>query len=280
MTTALLAIVLLAAVLHATWNALVKSGGDPLVVLASVNFVGLVAGGLLAWFVTPPAAASWPYLFLSAVLHAGYYYFLLQAYRFGDLSHVYPLARGAAPVLVVGGAALFADEYLSAVQLGGVLLACLGISSLAFERGRPWRRDMRPALFALGTSLWIAGYTVVDGIGVRRSESAIGYIAWLFFVDGWPITLVAIQLRRGRLIGYLRSEWRRCVFGGFAAITAYGLVIYAMSVGAMGAVSALRETSVVMAAVIGAVFLRERFGWLRWASAIVVATALAVMNLA
>ncbi len=280
LSPAIIVLVLLAAALHAVWNALVKSGGDPLVVLASVNFTGLLAGALLALVVAAPAPASWLYIFLSTVLHSGYYYFLLQAYRSGDLSRVYPLARGAAPLMVVAGAAVFADEHLPPLALAGVLLACAGIISLAFERGRPWRHDARPVLFALGTGVWIAGYTVVDGIGVRLSESPLGYIAWLFFFDAWPIAIVAVVLRRRRLVTYLGREWRRCVGGGVAAITAYGVVIYAMSVGAMGAVSALRETSVVMAALIGTLLLKERFGRRRVLSALVVAAAVAVMHLA
>lgn len=280
LTADLTALVLIAALLHATWNALVKMGGDRLLVLASVNFIGALVGGAVALFVTPPDKASWFYLFLSTVLHNAYYFFLLQSYRVGDLSQVYPLARGTAPLLVLAAGALLAGEQLPAAAIVGIVLACLGIASLTFESGAPWRNDGRPVLLALTTGFWIASYTIVDGMGVRLSHSPLGYIGWLFLIDGWPIALAALYHRRGRVRVYLRSEWKHCVGGGLASVGAYGLVIFAMNTGAMAAVSALRETSVIIATAIGTLVLRERFGWRRILAAFTVTVGVLVMNLA
>ena len=275
------ALVLLAALLHAVWNALVKAGSDRLLVLAAVNAIGMVAAIPVLPFVALPHSASWLYLLLSCILHYGYYFFLLQAYRVGDLSHVYPLARGTAPLLVALGAMLFAHEILPWAAMIGVVLACLGITSLAFEGGPPWQGDRRALLFALGTSLFIAGYTVVDGIGVRLSNSPLGYISWLFFLDGWILAGYAVYKRgHQQLLRFWHAQWVVCIGGGIASTVAYGLVIYAMSSGAMAAVSALRETSVIMAVLIGAVKLREHVGWRRLSAAGMVVVGVGGMHLA
>ncbi|HSS66386.1 MAG TPA: DMT family transporter [Gammaproteobacteria bacterium] len=274
------ALVLLAALFHASWNALVKTSGDRLAVLAMVNGVGSVFAMLALPFVEVPARESWIYLGASIVLHSGYYFFLIGAYRVGDLSHVYPLARGLSPLLVAGAAAVFAGETLAFVAFVGVLLACAGIVSLSFDGGLPWRSDRRPLLFALGTAVFIAAYTIVDGIGVRAAGSVSGYIAWLFALDAIPIVLVACLLRRRELRWTLRTEWKNGVVGGVLALAAYGLVIWAMSLAAMAAVSALRETSVIFAALIGTVLLKERFGKLRLSAAALVAAGVVLMNLA
>ena len=273
------AAVLLAALLHAVWNALVKSGGDRLLVLAAVNGSSALAAVVLVSVASLPAAPAWPWLLLSAVLHLGYYFFLIQAYNVGDLAHVYPLARGTAPLLVTGGAALLAGEVLDTGAVLGVALASAGIVSLAFEGGPPWRRDARALRFALATSCFIAGYTVVDGIGVRASGSPLGYIGWLFLIDGIPLTVYAVLKRPGMVRPFLRRERWRCLGGGLASMTAYGLVIWAMSLGAMGMVSALRETSVLFAVLIGVLVLGERLTPHRVIAAVTVCAGVASMHL-
>lgn len=277
---ATIAMVLGAAVLHASWNAIVKSGNDRLLVLTGVNLVGAAVGVLLIGWVGAPASASWPFLALSVLLHSGYYLFLIRAYQHGDLSQIYPLARGAAPLLVAMGAALAAGERLPPQGIAGMLIACAGITSLAFEKGPPWRRNRQAVLYALGTSAWIAGYTIADGLGVRASSNPLGYIAWLFFLEGIPLTLFALHRRRGAVATFVRQRWQFCLAGGLASVLAYGLVIYAMNSAVMAAVSALRETSVIMAAAIGAIFLGERFGWPRIAAVILVAAGVVLMEIA
>jgi drug/metabolite transporter (DMT)-like permease len=273
-------LVLLAAAMHATWNTLVKRSNDRLAELAIVNlFSAIVAVTALPW-VGIPNPASWIYIFGSIVIHTGYYYLLLQAYRFGDLSHVYPLARGVSPLIVTLLSGAFAGEILSNGQLAGVLLISLSIASLTLQ-GNWWRhQQLKPALFALGTGFTIGCYTLVDGTGARVSGNAPAYIAWLFTLDCLPLVAVALLRRRGKIGSTLSAQWRTGAVGGVLALSAYGLVIWALSLGAMAPIAALRETSVVMAAVIGTTVLREPFGVRRVLAAIGVATGVIILRLA
>ena len=152
----IIALVLLAAVLHATWNAVIKAGEDRALTMALVIGTGSVLALPVLPFVPAPAAESWLYLLLSFLLHVGYFFFLLQAYKVGDLSHVYPVARGAAPLLVAGGGAVFAGEVLSPAALAGLLLASLAIASFAFERGLATPRQTKPFVFGLVTAVFIS----------------------------------------------------------------------------------------------------------------------------
>ena len=280
MTLDVTLLVLLAAVLHASWNALLKTGEDRLLTMTMVLGVGSVGALFTLPFLTAPAPASWGYLVLSMVVHAGYFFFLLQAYRVGDLSHVYPLARGAAPLLIAVGAALFADERPSAMALAGLLTASLAIASFAFEGGWSSLRDPRPLLFGLATACFISGYTVVDGLGVRASGNPLGYIAWLFVIDSLPLFFFAVATRRSDLVPYVRRHWRPGLIGGFLCAAAYGLVIWALGQGAMAFVAALRETSVIFAVLIGVRLLGEPFGRRRLFAAFFVAAGIAAMQLA
>jgi drug/metabolite transporter (DMT)-like permease len=272
------ALVLLAAVCHAAWNTLVKVSGDRLVVLAIVNAAALVPClAALPWLATP-LPASWPFLALSALIHLGYYFFLVAAYRHGDLSHVYPIARGLSPLLVACGAALLVGERLAAVALAGMVLISTGLASLAFERGSPWRGESRGLGFAAGTAVLIACYTVVDGMGVRRSGSAASYVAWLFVLDGVPLLAFVAVRRAVQLRAVLAREWRAGLAGGALQLAAYGLVIWAMSVAPLAAVSALRETSVIFAALIGTKLLGEPLGRTRVAAACLVTVGVIAMR--
>lgn len=274
------ALVLLAAFLHASWNALVKGGHDRLVVLTIANATGVFLSLLIAPFVPLPMPASWPFMLASIVLHTGYYYFLIRAYRVGDLSHVYPLARGLSPMLVALLAALTANEIPSPLGMVGVALACTGIASLAFDAGPPWRGDRRPLAHAAGTAIFIAAYTLADGLGVRRAGEPLSYIVWLMLLDGIPIVCFTTWARRRTLVGAIGAGWRAGLSSGVLQFSAYALVIWAMSLGAMVSVSALRETSVIFAAFIGAVVLKERVGILRISAAIMVASGIVLMRIA
>ncbi len=274
------ALVLLAAFLHAAWNALVKAGNDRLVVLTIANGTGVFISLLIAPFVSLPLPASWPFLLASVALHTGYYFFLIHAYRVGDLSHVYPLARGLSPMLVALLAAVFANEVPSPWGMAGVVLACAGIASLAFDAGPPWRGDRRPLAYAVGTAIFIAAYTLADGMGVRRAGQALAYIVWLMILDGIPIICFTVYVRRHQLAAALGGNWRAGCTTGVLQFGAYALVIWAMSLGTMASVSALRETSVIFAAFIGALVLKERVGALRITAAILVAVGIVLMRVA
>ena len=274
------ALVLLAALLHATWNALLKVGGDRLAMLSIANATGIVIALAMAPFVPLPLPSSWPFLIASVVLHSGYYAFLIHAYRHGDLSHVYPLARGLSPLLVAALAAVVAGETLPRWGLAGVALACAGIASLAFSSPTPWRSDRRPLAYAGGTALFIAAYTIADGMGVRRAGEPLAYIVWLMILAGLPIIGFSLWARRGRVLETLAHNWRSGCVNGVLQFAAYALVIWAMSLGSMAAVSALRETSVIFAAAIGSLVLKERFGARRVVAAALVAAGIVLMRVA
>ncbi len=280
METAMVALVLLAALLHALWNAIVKSGGDALMMLTGVIGVTMLAGGLAIPIVSAPNPQSWVFIGLSVLVHAAYYFTLVQAYRVGDLSHVYPVSRGTAPLWVLLFAALAAGEYPPAMATAGIVVASAGVLSLAFEDGPPWQGNPRPLLFALGTSVCIAGYTLVDGLGVRASGAPMGYIAWMFFLNGFSIVIFAVLRRRSQAVVFLATHWRVWLPGGLAATSAYGVVIYAMNHIPMAMVSALRETSVIMATLIGVSFMSERLGGRRIMAAVLVAVGVVIMHIA
>ena len=272
-----LALVLLAAALHASWNALVKVGGDPFVRLALLNVVSGMCALPLLFVVAVPAAASWPDLFGSVVIHVAYNLALAYCYRSGDLSHVYPIARGIAPPLVALGAWLMAGESPGLLGALAILVISGAIASLAFTPG--WRLGpLAPVWFALATGLTIVGYTICDGLGGRAAGDVLGYIAWLFVIDALPFGLIVAFWRRHDLTGQLRASWRASVLGGVFALAAYGLVIWAMSEAPMASVSALRETSVIMAALIGTWLLREPFGRRRVVAASVVAFGVVLLE--
>jgi drug/metabolite transporter (DMT)-like permease len=253
-------LVLLAAFMHAVWNTFVKSSRDRLVELTLVNVVsGLIAACALPWVGTPDPA-SWGYILASIIIHTAYYIFLILAYRVGDLSHVYPLARGVSPLIVALLSGIVAGEVLNDGQLAAVVLISASVASLALIGRWQQREHLKPVLLALGTGCTIAGYTLVDGTGVRLSGNALAYIAWLFALDCLPLLAITLVLRRGAIGQTLRGQWRTGVLGGMLALSAYGLVIWALSLGAMAPIAALRETSVIIAALIGALFLGEPFG--------------------
>jgi drug/metabolite transporter (DMT)-like permease len=272
------ALVLSAAVLHATWNAIVKGTRARALVLAAVagthGTVGLL---MLLWFELPQPA-SWPYIAASATTHYGYYYFLSLAYKWGDLSRVYPISRGIAPLLVSLGALIFAGEQLSAPGWGGVALVSGGISILAFFSKGPVIPDPRSTLAAVATGLIIASYSVIDGIGVRLSGSPFGYIGWLFFTE-FLVTLFVFARLRPKMTPEVRATLRVGYLGGLCAVAAYALVIYANTLAPLGMVSALRESSVIIAALFGVVIFRERPWISRLAAALTVGAGVLVLML-
>tara|TARA_B100000676_G_C18090991_1_gene859725 strand:+ start:7307 stop:8149 length:843 start_codon:yes stop_codon:yes gene_type:complete len=265
------ALALTAAALHASWNAMVKANPDRFAVMAVIALFGCFAGPVLIAVGGHPSAEAIPFLAMSMVIHIGYYIFLMHAYRVADLSHAYPLARGSAPLLATLGGIVLAGDQVSAVSFGGIVIICGGIVMMSLQfnvRELGWSGLGWP----LATGLMISSYTVVDGMGVRVSDSPLGYIGWLFMINGIPFALWLV-VREGRVgVRRLGNAWKIGALGGLMSLAAYALVIYAMSFAAIGAVAALRETSVLLAAVIGTFLLKEPFGGRRTlAAAIVVA---------
>lgn len=275
-------LVLAAAVMHAAWNAMIKAGEDRLVrqtfVTLAPAFVTLPA----LFFLPPMAPGAWPWLFTSASIHCLYYVALLGAYRHGDLSKVYPIARGSAPGLVAVGAWLVAGESVSLLELLGLAILSAGLMALAWRPRRQARQPgERPAvLYALMTGLTIAAYSLADGQGVRASgggEARFTYIAWLFTIDSLPLVAFTLWKRRGQL-RVRRQDALYGSLGGLISALAYGIVIWAMSVAPMTHVVALRETSVLFAALIGTRLLAEPFGRRRMAAACVIVAGAALLQ--
>ncbi len=273
-------LMLLAAAMHAGWNLFVKGTGDRLSAITAVMTGGAILSAFGLPFVEPPARESWIFIFLSIVIHLGYYAGLVGAYRHGDLSHAYPIARGTAPLLVAIAAAPAAGEWLSPLQCVGVAAISLGIVSLAFERGMPKGDHGRSVLYALATAVFIMGYSVTDGLGVRRSGNALGYILWLFALEAIPLLLITIAIRRRAFFQHLKRHWRSSSAGAVLSCGAYGLAIWGMSVGTLAGIVGLRETSVLFGAAFGALFLHEQFGWKRAAAAVAVVAGNLVLQLA
>jgi len=274
----LVLLVLLAAVVHASWNAVVKASGDRVMTFAAIHATGTVLGVFAAFFVPLPEPQVWPYLIASMVIHNAYYVFLLLSYRLGDLSEVYPIARGSSPLLVALGAYAFAGEVPSMLGIGGIALVCLGIFSLTFSRGRPTRAGMKPMAAALTTGVLIASYTVVDGLGMRAGSTPWPYIVWLNLLEGIPFAVFAVATRARAVPDFLCANWRTVVIGGTLTIISYGIALYALTQGGMAHVSALRETSVLFAALIGTILLKEGFGKARIAAALIIASGIVILQ--
>ncbi len=268
-----IALVLAAAVLHATWHALIKVGRDRLLTYALMSVVAMVPALVVLLFVEPPDPTSWVYLALSGIIHIAYQVFLINTYRFGDLSRTFPIARGTAPVFVALGSAVFAGEIPGAAQCVTLALISIGIISLCVGEGL---RDTRGVTLAVATGLVTATYTVIDGLGVRASQSPLAFIAWIYVIMGIPLPLAALIWRREKLTGFLRTSWKPGVTAGLFSILSYGIIVWALSLGAMAPVAALREVSVVIAAIIGTTFLREPFGRRRILAACLVAIGIVV----
>jgi drug/metabolite transporter (DMT)-like permease len=270
--------VLGAALAHATWNAMIKSSRN---VLLDTTLVVFFAGAVTAPFmlvVDVPVAAAWPYIVASMVLHLGYYVALVGAYRAGDLSHGYPIMRGVAPLLVSVCALAWLGEVPTPAVWAGVLLICSGVLSLGFA-GFHWATSRAALGWALLNAVIIGSYTLVDAAGVRASGKAQVYVVWLFALDALPFSLLIAYVKRKEIFPYARQFWLRGVVGGALSAGAYGVVLWAMTRAPVAAVAALRETSVIFAALMGAWLLREGHIARRVAGAAIVAAGVVALKL-
>ncbi|MCP1476359.1 drug/metabolite transporter (DMT)-like permease [Pseudomonas sp. EB276 TE3739] len=275
MSTHLVLLVLFAALLHASWNALLRGGADRLWSMTVMCVAIALVCAIAAMFMAPPATQSWGYALLSALLHVGYNLFLVRSYRVGDLGQIYPISRGSSPALIALGAALFAGEALTAGELLGIGLVSGGIISLAF-RGRSLSVPSLP--YALGTGCFIAAYSVVDGIGARLSGAPLAYTVWMSALWGVLMPAVYIGLRDARSLFSVRPGMLAAVVGGLVSLLAYAIVIYAMNEAPLGAVSALRETSVLFAALLGYLFLGEKLTVRRMLACVVIASGAIIIG--
>ena len=270
-------LVLGAALAHATWNAMIKSSKDALLDMTLITFFAGIAVFPVLFFVKPPDKASWPYIAGSMVLHIGYYFAVVGAYRAGDLSHGYPIMRGLAPLLTSVCAAALLNEFPRPLTWLGILLICGGVLSLGLVRFH-WRESRTSTTWALANAVIIAAYTLVDAQGVRLSGSPEGYVLWLFALDALPFPLIIFLMKKQQLVTYARQFWLRGFVGGVLSSAAYGVALWAMTRAPVAAVAALRETSVIFAALIGAWLLKEGHVRRRLAGAAVVAAGVIALK--
>jgi drug/metabolite transporter (DMT)-like permease len=268
MTLPIAALVLLAAALHASWNAVLKGGRDGFWGMTVMGIATALVCAALVPFLPLPTRASWPYIAGSALLHVGYNAFLVRAYRSGDFGSAYPIARGSSPMLVTVGAALVAGERPALLGMVGIALVSAGIISLAFK-GR--RLPEAGIFYALGTGLFIAAYSVTDGIGGRLSGNAAAYTVWMCLLWGGTALPVYWLRRPGGALWQGARKTGLAALGGVVSLLAYGMVIFAMTRAPMGTVSALRETSVLFAVLLGRMLFGETLTARRILSALVIA---------
>jgi len=272
-------LVLLAAVMHASWNAIAKSSTSKLLDITAMALAGGAVCALALPFVPVPEREAWPWLAASLLLHFLYFIALVGAYRWGDLSHAYPLMRGVAPLLVALLGVVLLDDRLTASMWAGVLLISAGILLPFVLWSASDKAHWKGTVFALANTVIIATYTLVDGYGTRLSAHPLSYCLWLFLLDPLPILALALARHGGGVWTYMRRRWAPCAVGGILTVAAYGIVLWAMTRAPIAAVAALRETSVIFAALIGSVLLREGFGVPRIAGAVLVAGGIAALRL-
>lgn len=286
MSTIVVVAVLLAALMHASWNALVKGGDDGW--LTSAMIAGFAAAGALVVaviFVPWPEAHHWPWLLGSGALHGTYFILLVSAYAYGDLGKVYAIARGSAPLIIVALSAPLVGDIPGTWEIVAVLVVVAGVVALTFEPGQFATVDIKAVALALLTGAMIAAYSLFDAVGIRTigpelEYATIVYVSWLMIFAAVPILTVAFLLRRGQILPYMRAHALQGIGGGAIAVASYALVLFAFANASVGSVAALRETGVVFAALIGTLVLGERFGKRRIPAALLVALGAGALKFA
>ncbi|CAM3206571.1 EamA-like transporter family protein [Pseudomonas gessardii] len=272
-------LVLIAALLHATWNTLIKFSGERLLVIACMDSVALLFVLLAVGFVTLPPLEIWPWIIASALFELLYRYLLIQAYRVGDLGLVYPLMRGLSPLVVLALTLVFAGEVLSTQQIVGILLIPFGMLCLLWQGGGgdrlPW--SMLPVVALIG--LCIGCYTFLDGQALRRWSHPLDYLVWLTLISAWPFPLLAMVRKRAAFSLFWRTQWRLGLSVGLCVLLSYALVLWAMQLGSIAEAAALREVSVILVVLFGMRYLKEPFGRSRLLACGLVLIGMFVMKL-
>ena len=263
--------VLVGALLHASWNALVKSSTDKSLDTALIHVLCSLYALPVCWYVGLPDPQVWPYIGASLLVHVAYYFALAGAYRHGDLGLAYPLMRGTAPVLVALSSFVVLGEVFTPLAWVGVLGVSAGL--LCLGAGGAMLRQKKALAFALSNAVLIAIYTVVDAKGARLNGHVLQYVALLFALDGWPFALLVLWHRKGAVMPYIRGRWRLAAGGAVASLASYSIALWAMTVAPVALIAALRETSVLFAVILGAWLLKEP-----WTRMRVFGTAFIVMG--
>jgi uncharacterized membrane protein len=273
--------VLFAALLHATWNAMIKVSGDRLIIMGVTTATTSLLVLPVLFYLPLPAPESWPYLILSACVHTFYMLVLVRAYGLGDFAQVYPLSRGSAPLLTGTLGFLILNESMQSSELFGMLLIVVGIFGLALETSAGVLRLSRPALFySLLTGLCITAYSLVDGIGVRLSGNSLSFIVWMFFLDGFLVPLISFT-RRPRTVFFntIKTVWKTGLLVSLLSTTGYAIIVWAFSQERIAPVAVLRETSVLFAMLISALIIKEAFSTLRVLIVSVILTGIILLGI-
>jgi drug/metabolite transporter (DMT)-like permease len=273
-------VVLLGALLHASWNTVVKSAKDKFLDTVLIATSGALLAAVVVPFLALPLPASWPFAIASSLIHVGYFWLVAAAYRAGDMSFAYPLMRGTAPLLVALLSGPLLGEHLGIAAWAGVALISGGIIVLTLVYRHPGRPILAPAAFALGNALVIALYTFVDGMGARRSGDAFAYTAWILLLTAVPLLALSMRRRSGDLLLHLRTRWKLGLFGGACTFASYALGLWAMTQAPIAPVAALRETSILFGMALAALVLKERFGLVRSLAAVAIAGGVMTLRLA
>ncbi len=287
METSVVLAVLVGALLHAGWNTLVKSSGDKELDIALVHFLGALVSLPLLWVVGMPPREAWPFIGASLTIHIAYYLTLNGAYQHGDLGVTYPIMRGSAPMLVALGSSTVLGESLSASAWAGVAGITAGVMLVGLSRPAEALHHGRAVAYALANACVIAGYTFIDGQGVRAASAAGGgaasYVVLLFVLDGVPYPALVFFRRsreqRAAMAAYARQRWLLATLGGLASLGSYGIALWAMTRAPVAAVSAMRETSVLFATALSVWVLKEPFGRQRIAGACVIVAGVVALKL-
>lgn len=270
--------VLAGAVMHAGWNAIVKTGLDR---TTSIFLLALIHGGiclLLLPFFAIPSALSWPFIAVSALLHTGYKIFLIRAYEHGDFSQVYPLARGLAPLIVALVGIFVLSENLTAVKFTAVCVIGLGVMLMSSKLGSGEAMPPKALLFALSAAVFTASYTLVDGIGAQRSGTASGFTLWIFVGDGVLMTIYALIVRGRGLFAAARGNLVSGMAAGVLSLGSYWIAIWAFTQAPIALVAALRETSVLFVMLIAVFLLGEKASLQRWLAAGLILAGIVLMR--
>ena len=270
------AIIMLGAALHATWNAVVKGGDNKLLTTCMIASIASLIASTVIPFLELPAKESWPFIGASVILQVVYFVLVASTYRIADMSQTYPIMRGTAPLLVATASVGLLSESLSSFAWLGIAIICIGILSMAAAPSIGQRKGM---LLALVNAAVIAGYTLIDGVGVRKSGAPAAYTLWIFLLTGLALAVWAFAVRRREFCRYLARHWRPGVIGGFGTVVSYGLALWAMTAAPIATVSALRETSILFGMVISALVLKEQLTRRRIMAACFIAGGAMVLRL-
>jgi drug/metabolite transporter (DMT)-like permease len=272
--------VLAAAVMHASWNVLVKLKLDRFLSLCLIQtlmgFMGLAMLAVFPW----PSPESIPYAVTSGLLHLGYFLFLSRSYRTGDLSQVYPIARGAAPLLTLAATWAFMHEEVNWVGGIGVAVLVIGIWIISLAGQRALRLDGLTLFFAIGTSVFVAAYTIVDGMGGRISGEPSSYAGMVFVFDAVFLSIAAPALRGPGILREVAPYWKTGILGALLSVGAYWIAIWAMTEAPIASVAALRETSILVVMLLSMRYLRETVSMSRLAGAALIVAGAVLIRLA